>query len=205
MNARPGFTLIELVVTIAIAGILLALAIPSFRETTLNNQRASRTNQLVTALNYARGQALALRTNVEICRTKDSAAEPPVCDTGTGGWEDGWVVFADNNGDGEPSAGETLRRQDALLPSSQASLADSAKFTMRGNNNVSDSITFATTGMSPGSVGTIVACDSRNDFKKGRAVVVARTGRILSFDTYTKNGSGSRDPRLSPGVTTCER
>ena len=57
MNRIHAFTLIEMLVTIAIAAILLALAIPSFRESTLNNQRAARVNELVTELNYARTQA----------------------------------------------------------------------------------------------------------------------------------------------------
>tara|TARA_R110000787_G_scaffold42536_18_gene104614 strand:+ start:427 stop:1005 length:579 start_codon:yes stop_codon:yes gene_type:complete len=192
MNRIHAFTLIEMLVTIAIAAILLALAIPSFRESTLNNQRAARVNELVTELNYARTQAVSLRQTVSLCRVANPGT--PVCGSGNG-WEDGWVIFVDNNSDGAIDAGEDiLRRHGALISAAEQAKPSSQKFTIRGNgtatNGVMTRVSFRVAGnVSPNSNGTLAVCDQRNDIAKGRAIVIGTGGRI----------------RTSEGVTTCQR
>lgn len=183
MNRESAFTLIELLVTMAIAAILLALAIPSFRETTLNNQRASRSNEMVGALTFARGQALALRSRVIVCRTDDSSADPSVCGTGAG-WEEGWVVVQDVNDDGAVDAGDTvLRRQGPLISASDILRPAAGRFTLRGNANVADQVVFDRNGITgPASTGTLAICDARGT-AKGRAIVIATTGRLRATDT----------------------
>ena len=53
-----GFTLVELMITLAIAGILVAVGIPSFNSTISSNRLTSYANELVTALNLARSEAV---------------------------------------------------------------------------------------------------------------------------------------------------
>lgn len=190
MNRIPGFTLVELIVTIAIAGILLALAIPSFRETTLNNQRAARVNLLMTDLQFARSQALELRRNVIICRTDQPQANNPICGNGNG-WEEGWVVIskAAGNADTIFETGDViLRRQDRLITVAEIAKANTAKFTMRGNGsaalNTLTRVVFANSGLSNNN-GTIAVCDLRNDITKGRSIIVATTGQVRSSETVT--------------------
>ncbi len=103
-----GFTLSELVVTIAIVAIVAAIALPGFRETFQSNRVASATNELIASLSYARGEAIrsnlgnGAQTAAAICASNDGAA----CG---GNWNDGWIVFRDDNLDGNPQAGEVLR------------------------------------------------------------------------------------------------
>lgn len=183
MNRGSGFTLIELIVTIAIAGVLLALAIPSFRETTLNNQRAARTNELITDLIYARSQAVGLRQQVRVCRTDAPAATPPACPAGDG-WEEGWVVVA-TGPDGAFDTGDDqiLRRHDALLPAAQLDMDDDDKFTIRGSGTPADSVTFQPGGTTT-SLGTLYACDARDE-AKGRGIVISSGGRTRFDNTIT--------------------
>ena len=94
-----GFTLVELAVTVAVAAILLALATPSFAELLRRNRLAAANNELVTALNVARAEALRRGRPVSICA---SANQRSCADSSN--WATGWVVFEDNVTTGLPGA-----------------------------------------------------------------------------------------------------
>ncbi|WP_019591516.1 GspH/FimT family pseudopilin [Thioalkalivibrio sp. ALE20] len=82
-----GFTLIELMVTIAVAAILLTVAVPGFQSLVQNNRATTAANQLSTAFNFARSEAVTRGVEVSVC---------PV-DAG-GDWHpDGWRVVLGND------------------------------------------------------------------------------------------------------------
>lgn len=97
-NTR-GFTLVELVMTLAVMAILLALAMPSFAELLRSNRLAAANNELVIALNVARAEALRRGRPVSICASADQRS----C-AGSTDWGTGWVVFEDNVTTGTPGA-----------------------------------------------------------------------------------------------------
>ena len=94
MNLRPppaharaaGFTLIELMVTIAIAAILLMIGVPSFVAFQRNSELTSATNSLVAAISAAKGEAMKRGQSAVVVPT------PP-----SNSWKDGWTVFVDGN------------------------------------------------------------------------------------------------------------
>jgi len=100
-----GFTLIELMVTLAVAAILVTVAIPGFRSLIQNNRAATQANELLTAFTLARSEALKRSSQVSVCSSTDQAT----C-AGDPNWATGWIVFADDDGDGTMDAGETLIR-----------------------------------------------------------------------------------------------
>jgi type IV fimbrial biogenesis protein FimT len=117
---QRGFTLIELLVVIAIIGILSALAIPSFVGMIARTSVSKSVNNFISDTRYARGEAMRKGKSVTICRSDNPMAVAPVCGAGDGlavlGWASGWVVFADENGDGAFNAGTdtVLRVQEQL-------------------------------------------------------------------------------------------
>lgn len=77
--ALRGFTLIELIITITVMAVLLAIAVPAFNESTLGSKLSSIANSFVASAQLARSEAIKRNVTVTL-----SAA--------SGGWQNGWVV-----------------------------------------------------------------------------------------------------------------
>ncbi len=91
-----GFTLIELMVTIAIASVLMTLAVPSFSLMINNSKVTSGTNEFVASLNLARSEALKRSSNVSVCKSNVALS---ACDTTAATFTtNGWLVFSDTCG-----------------------------------------------------------------------------------------------------------
>jgi type IV fimbrial biogenesis protein FimT len=86
---QHGFSLTELLVALAIIGLLVGIATPSYRQFSGNSRTVATTNSLVGALAVARSEALRRATPVTICASSDSQS----CNTSN--WSNGWIVFTD--------------------------------------------------------------------------------------------------------------
>lgn len=104
MRKQSGLTLIELIVGMAILAILATTAVPSFVDFVRRNRLATQTNDLVTAINIARSEAVKRSQQVSICASGDQAT----C-SGSTDWTDGWIVFRDTGSAGSPTVDEVLR------------------------------------------------------------------------------------------------
>jgi type IV fimbrial biogenesis protein FimT len=109
LDRTRGFTLLELMVTLSVAGTVLALGVPSFIDLVRNNRAATNVNELLTAFAIARSESIKRSWNVSVCGSDDGLT----CD---GAWTDGWIVFRDDAATdaSPPEVGEVLRTWPAM-------------------------------------------------------------------------------------------
>ena len=86
--SNRGFTLIEMMVTIAVAAMLLMIAVPSFRNASLSSQLRSAANDFIASSNFARSEAIKRGSAVTLCVSTDGST------CAAGGWEQGWIVLS---------------------------------------------------------------------------------------------------------------
>src|SRR5215831_8991903 len=92
---QSGFTLWELLVTILVAGLLVAFGIPSFRDAQRNSAITAAANDLITGLLAARAEAVKRQVPVTLCASPDPTAPNPVCAQDGAGVNGGFIVWVD--------------------------------------------------------------------------------------------------------------
>jgi len=156
-----GFTLIELMVTVTIAVILLALAAPAFQGMVLNNRLSGLTDGLVSGLNFARGSALKTAVPVLVC---------PIGATGStrcgADWRLGWMVIAD------PIASPAVLQRSTAPVSAPTLVATTADGTPL------PSVSFDARGLA-GTTARFTVCDPRGA-AYARSVQTVATGSVQS-------------------------
>lgn len=172
-----GFTLLELMITLTVVGILAVIAIPNFRTFLLNQRRDSVIDALVASLNYARNQALNLDQNTTLC-----AGTPGISCTG-GSWATGWEVVQ-----AQPGAASVVLTTHTLQATSTApaltAVNGSSGFQFTGNGLVNFVPVLA------GGKELLKVCDSRGA-SFARAIEINRAGYIQSSVTpgFAPDGS----------------
>lgn len=152
-----GFTLIELMVTVAIVMILAALALPSFRQIMIRTNISQSTNDLIVDLNMARAEAVR-------------SGFPAAVVARGGAWNNGWEVRADTNGDGVQ---ETLREHGPFVDN----------YRMLGGPRgagLADRVSFNGSGASATGMYDFVMCRPDTKRTEDRAILVQPNGSVSS-------------------------
>jgi type IV fimbrial biogenesis protein FimT len=175
ITAERGFTVIELMLTVLVSSILVAMAVPAFNTFVLNDRDVGQINSLVTSFNYARSEAIKqhLSAGVSVCPSTDG-----ITCNGTPNWGGGWIVL--NN---DPSLAGTPQAVVEYIPSLAgantltASLAGASGLVFQYNGTVNSPV-------------SIKICDTRGS-AFARDVEVNATGRIASSQTAGQSVAGA--------------
>lgn len=169
-----GFTLIELMVTVAIVAVLLAIGLPSFQNSLRSNRIATTTNELMASLSLARSSAIRSPGGAWICASEDGA----LC--GGDSWNNGWMVWLDaDETDGIPQPtgeGDVVVRY--VQGREKMEITATAQFS--GQEEVANNIYFDRRGRSDKDVRSIgiqpEGCDSGETLL--RTVEISRSGQV---------------------------
>ena len=160
-----GFTLVELLVTVAVVAIVVAFGIPSMTEFSKNDRLTTNVNTLIGHLSYARSEAVKRSVQVSLCVSNNSGTAAPSC-TG-GNWEDGWIVYIDADGDNSFTAGEEVLRVQQPLE---------GRNTLTPAGGIVNQVVYDYRGFA-GATGSFLLCDDRTG-PHGKTVTITNTGRV---------------------------
>lgn len=163
MNTQKGVTLYELLITLLVIGIVLALGVPNMVEFRQNSRMTATANDLIAAFQLARTESARSKANITICASSDPMGASADCD---GTWDQGYIVFVDDGAGTAANDGniavdtdeEIIRRHEAAQPGVELAIANDATF-----------FAFGPTGQGRGDVGgnsalsQIVVCDERGN------------------------------------------
>lgn len=161
IKTLSGFTLLELMITLAIAGIITMIGIPSFQGLINNSRLTAHANDLLTALHYARSEAVTRNTDIVITQIGGANSV----------WEGGWDIRV--------VGGELLKQHEAL----------GNGYTLRTGGTFINTLTYTSAGFSKGGGGlgadSFTVCNAAQDINSARKIVLNQIGRA-----YVQKGVG---------------
>lgn len=185
-----GFTLVELATTLAIAGVAVSVAIPSYIEFNQNNNLTTQINQFVSSINYARSEAIKRSARVVMCKSANGTS----CNAGTNGWDQGWLIFVDADSDDTLDGGEAIIRVQEALSGNTILRGATSNGSFGSSTNI---VTYLATGQTTEGRSNnnklgVILCDSRADmkFSKGLRISVAGRPQVTTGDEiYSQNSN----------------
>lgn len=164
-----GFTLLEVMVVVAIALTLTVIAVPSFQATMTRNRIAGQVSDFFTALQFTRTEAIKQGSSVSMCASRDQLK----CNTtNANAWQDGYIVFTDINNNGAIDSGDVILK---------VWLASTGTETAVASNSLS-AFTFNRQGFAAGlpsnPVTVAISAAAKKDTSNNRCIMISLTGRI---------------------------
>jgi len=159
-----GFTLIELVIVLAIFSILFHFAAPTFQNIVADSRMTTQINTMATSFNYAKSEAIKRHHNTVICPNDNGSCARQ------SHWHNGWLIFIDENFNRELEQEEEVIYVEAAKKNIKIT---SSRYRKR--------VVFRSKGYSYGSNASFIFCDQRGS-TNARAIVLSNTGRTRIAD-----------------------
>jgi len=169
MTSQKGFTLIELMTTLGIATILIAVAVPGMQTFKMNSRQSGSVNELMSGMRIARNTAITANTRVTVCASSNGSA------CGNVAWDKGWIAFIDKDADRALDIDETIIRSGTAVDGISIK---SGQFSNYFVYRPSGRVMFANINQNSGQ---FMICDERgNEHAKG--IRLDLSGRPRVFD-----------------------
>ncbi|UOD29772.1 GspH/FimT family pseudopilin [Massilia violaceinigra] len=181
-----GFTLPELLITLAVLAIATAVGLPLMKDFVDDSAVSAQAEQLLASVNYTRSEAVKRNSRVSMCRSADGKVCSALADgVVNGDWHAGWLVFVDGGTVGIKDGDDEVLRVQSGVP---------GKAQLTGTGDVVNFISYNGTGQTrndgeTGMNGTIYSCQSSQNAKR----------RILEF----RPGTGWVGVKIVNGATAC--
>jgi type IV fimbrial biogenesis protein FimT len=174
VHTSRGLTLVETLCVISIVAILMVLAVPTYRVLLHRSQLVSVADSLQMHMMLARSEAILRNGRLVLCKSASGLACSP-----SGGWEQGWILFHDRNGNGVVDPSDTLVSRVHALPPNVRVL---------GNKQVSTYVSYLPTGQTSlisgaFQAGTLTVCVASASRTEARQLIIASSGRVRSQRT----------------------
>jgi type IV fimbrial biogenesis protein FimT len=182
-----GFTVIELMLSLVVLAIIVALGAPALNNFVIQSRMTSQINELLADVSYARNEAATRGVRIGFCASANATSAAATCSSAVSDWANGRIVFVDVDGDGSRNTGsgstEILLKSSAALTGSSTmtvtwsgSGAAPASFQFRpyGGMATANSAVIGTSTITTNV--TYKICPSTSG-KEGRQLSIGMTGR----------------------------
>jgi type IV fimbrial biogenesis protein FimT len=166
-----GFSLIELMITLLILSILIAMALPQLSDVSNEISFNSLQQNLISSLLYSRSEAIKNGSNTLVCPSLNNAT----CSVTPQDWSQGWIIVTDEDLDGayDPAI-DTLLRAQSIESTARITWSNSSPVIFEGDGTVNST-----------SSGSFKLCDSRAVSTVARGIAINLSGRVRSSDSVT--------------------
>lgn len=183
-SAGEGFTLIELMVAIAIAALLVSLAIPDFSASIKNSRLTAKANDLMIALKVARQTAISRSVPTFVCHSNNANTNTPTCGGIASHWNTGFILYSAPIKTLTTAKRSYAPATDTLIQ--QIDLADGQNV-MVTDTNASSFVSFGSDGYLFDSAAVeMQICDDRSG-ENGYIIRVSLSGKISRENATGKN------------------
>lgn len=160
-NHCTGFTLVELLSTIAIVSVVLGLGAPLFKATLTTSRLTTSINAMAGTLAYTRSEAVKRNQHVVLCKSLEGTQ----C-TREGDWRHGWLVYVDIN------RNRSLDDNEPILGTHSLAQSIEVDYRAFGSRHY---LVYRPSGMTRTN-GTFTFCDP-NYPETAKALIITKTGR----------------------------